>query len=133
MRRKQSTRMLKCQCPLCAYSCRTTRVWLLRAGPPLCPDRDCSAYGEPMEPPAAWAEELEAAFAAEATSYRILREKALTLQSRQRCARCRSDLEIGEWAHHRVYTADGEFVSAYECFACSGASAGRRSVALARA
>lgn len=33
---KQGTRMLKCECPACGYTVRTTRKWL-DLGEPLCP------------------------------------------------------------------------------------------------
>lgn len=36
-RKKQSTRMLKCVCPDCGYTVRTTRQWLADAGAPICP------------------------------------------------------------------------------------------------
>lgn len=35
--KKQSTRMLKVQCPLCEYTVRLSRKWLDEAGAPLCP------------------------------------------------------------------------------------------------
>jgi hypothetical protein len=35
--KKQSTRMLKCVCPECGYTARTTAKWLDEIGPPLCP------------------------------------------------------------------------------------------------
>jgi hypothetical protein len=34
---KQSTRMLKCMCSACGYVARVNRMWLERAGPPVCP------------------------------------------------------------------------------------------------
>ena len=36
--KKQSTRMLKCVCPDCGYTVRTTAKWLDDIGPPFCPD-----------------------------------------------------------------------------------------------
>lgn len=36
-RRKQSTRMLKCECSDCGYVARITRKWLAGAGAPICP------------------------------------------------------------------------------------------------
>lgn len=36
-RKKQGTRMLKCECEACGYTCRTTQKWLDAAGAPLCP------------------------------------------------------------------------------------------------
>lgn len=33
----QTTRMIKCECGTCGYAVRTTRMWLDRAGAPLCP------------------------------------------------------------------------------------------------
>jgi hypothetical protein len=36
-RKKQTTRMLKCECEDCGYSVRTTRKWIEQAGPPVCP------------------------------------------------------------------------------------------------
>lgn len=35
--RKQSTRLLKVECPACGYVCRVTAKWLLDAGAPVCP------------------------------------------------------------------------------------------------
>lgn len=34
---KQTTRMVKIECPECGYVCRTTRKWLDEAGAPICP------------------------------------------------------------------------------------------------
>jgi len=42
---KQSTRMLKVQCPGCGFTCRTTRKWLDEVGTPTC------ACGTEMEGP----------------------------------------------------------------------------------
>ena len=36
-RTKQGTRLLKLQCPTCAYTVRITRKWLDELGPPACP------------------------------------------------------------------------------------------------
>ncbi len=36
-KKKQTNRQLKCQCPTCGYTCRTTRKWLEDAGAPICP------------------------------------------------------------------------------------------------
>lgn len=36
-RKKQSTRLIKCQCGDCGYVIRTTQKWIDAAGPPLCP------------------------------------------------------------------------------------------------
>jgi hypothetical protein len=35
--KKQTTRMIKCTCPDCGYSLRTTQKWIDEPGPPLCP------------------------------------------------------------------------------------------------
>jgi len=37
---KQSTRMLKCTCPSCGYTVRTTAKWIA-LGVPVCPNRVC--------------------------------------------------------------------------------------------
>ena len=42
-RKKQSTRLVKCQCTDCGYIVRTTAKWIEKLGPPLCP---CN--GSPM-------------------------------------------------------------------------------------
>lgn len=42
-RPKQTTRLLKLQCPTCAYTVRITRKWLDDVGPPNCP-----SHGEDM-------------------------------------------------------------------------------------
>jgi len=43
MRKKQKTRLVKCQCGECGYTVRTTAKWIDKAGAPLCP---CNS--EPM-------------------------------------------------------------------------------------
>ena len=35
--KRQSTRLIKCQCGECGYTARTTRQWLIAQGAPLCP------------------------------------------------------------------------------------------------
>lgn len=35
--KKQTTRLIKCQCGGCGYTVRTTRAWLDNAGAPICP------------------------------------------------------------------------------------------------
>ena len=35
--KKQTTRLIKCQCRECGYNCRITRQWLDNDGPPICP------------------------------------------------------------------------------------------------
>ena len=35
--KKQTTRLIKCECGECGYVCRTTRKWLEDVGAPLCP------------------------------------------------------------------------------------------------
>lgn len=35
--KSQSTRLIKCACPECGYTARTTRVWLDGPGAPICP------------------------------------------------------------------------------------------------
>src|SRR5215471_10741944 len=34
---RQSTRMLKCECPTCGYVARVSHKWLALSGPPICP------------------------------------------------------------------------------------------------
>lgn len=34
--KKQTSRMVKCTCGKCGYTCRTTRKWLEEIGPPIC-------------------------------------------------------------------------------------------------
>src|SRR5262249_21488347 len=38
--KKQSTRLLKCECPRCGYTVRVTRKWIEDAGAPFCPTDD---------------------------------------------------------------------------------------------
>lgn len=40
-RKKQSTRLIKCECPKCGYVVRTTAKWIEK-GAPMCPDEACS-------------------------------------------------------------------------------------------
>lgn len=35
--KKQSTRMLRCQCATCGYLARVTKQWITTSGPPICP------------------------------------------------------------------------------------------------
>lgn len=37
-RKKQATRLLKCQCAMCGYTARVTAKWINEVGPPHCPD-----------------------------------------------------------------------------------------------
>lgn len=39
-KKKQSTRLIKCECPECGYNVRITRKWLNEVGEPLCPLHD---------------------------------------------------------------------------------------------
>lgn len=36
-KKQQRNRHLKCECPRCGYTVRTSRKWLLQAGAPVCP------------------------------------------------------------------------------------------------
>jgi hypothetical protein len=45
--KKQTTRLMKCDCPKCGYTLRTTMKWLLVSGAPLCPSEGCN--GERMD------------------------------------------------------------------------------------
>lgn len=40
-RGKKGSRLLKCECPSCGYTVRTTAKWLDAAGAPLCPVESC--------------------------------------------------------------------------------------------
>lgn len=116
-----TTRLMKAECA-CGYIVRVSRKALDR-GAPMCGARECPFYGEPMS-----AEYLTAQLdAIETGSYRLLKDKPVTLRSIQQCGSCRGEMAHGEWAQHRVYAADGEFVSEYRCFACAGSSTGTRS------
>lgn len=39
--KKQSARMMKCECTECGYLVRTAKKWLDEKGPPHCPDHGC--------------------------------------------------------------------------------------------
>lgn len=43
--KKQSTRMIKCECAECGYVCRTTKKWL-EVGPPHCPTHGAMKFDE---------------------------------------------------------------------------------------
>jgi hypothetical protein len=53
-RPKQTTRLIKCDCPMCGYVVRTTRQWIEQFGPPLCPNDDhrgiTMAFTVPLSP-----------------------------------------------------------------------------------
>lgn len=46
-RKKQTTRLVKCQCEECGYTIRTSMKWILTAVP-ACPNQDCARHGKPM-------------------------------------------------------------------------------------
>lgn len=48
-RKKQTTRLLKCLCSECQYTVRTTRFWIEKAGPPICPTDDVSMTCETID------------------------------------------------------------------------------------
>lgn len=48
-RKKQTTRLLKCQCAECDYTVRTTRFWIEKAGPPICPTDEISLVCETVD------------------------------------------------------------------------------------
>lgn len=47
-RKKQSTRMIKCECACCGYVVRTSNKWI-NVAVPTCPDFDCDSHGEEMQ------------------------------------------------------------------------------------
>ena len=48
-RKKQTTRMLKCECTECGFVCRTTKKWLLDLGAPFCPGCEQQLSHDPVE------------------------------------------------------------------------------------
>lgn len=46
--KKQGTRLIKVECACCGYTARTTAKWL-DLGAPLCPNRTCDNFEQPME------------------------------------------------------------------------------------
>lgn len=47
--KKQSTRMIKCECPKCHYTVRTARKWLDEVGAPHCPKHGAMEFEIPAE------------------------------------------------------------------------------------
>lgn len=47
--KKQSTRLIKCECSGCGYIARVSSKWLNQTGAPLCPDTTCDQHGEEMD------------------------------------------------------------------------------------
>lgn len=45
--KKQSTRMLKCECQTCGYTCRVSNKWLEQAGEPHCPQHGAMTATKP--------------------------------------------------------------------------------------
>ncbi len=43
--KKQASRQIKCHCPSCGYTVRTSRLWLDRAGAPHCPTHGAMGVG----------------------------------------------------------------------------------------
>lgn len=48
-RKKQTTRLLKCECEDCGYTARITRKWVEEAGTPLCPTDQISMVCEAID------------------------------------------------------------------------------------
>lgn len=48
--KKQTTRMIKCECQSCGYVCRVAKKWLA-IGPPVCPQDDLAMVAEEPEEP----------------------------------------------------------------------------------
>lgn len=48
-KKKQTTRMVKCECPECGYTARVSRKWLDDVGAPGCPKHGVMAYEIPEE------------------------------------------------------------------------------------
>lgn len=48
MKKAQTTRMLKAECPSCGYTVRLAKKWLEYAGPPFCPAQECRADDRQM-------------------------------------------------------------------------------------
>jgi hypothetical protein len=48
--KKQTTRMIKCECLQCGYVARTTKKWLDEAGAPHCPKHGVMSFEQPEEP-----------------------------------------------------------------------------------
>jgi hypothetical protein len=46
--KKQGTRMIKCQCPECEYTVRTSGKWI-EVAVPTCPNQGCGRVGQEME------------------------------------------------------------------------------------
>ena len=46
--KKQTTRLMKCECAGCGYVARITRKWVNDSGAPLCPDDSCTFFEQPM-------------------------------------------------------------------------------------
>lgn len=50
-RKKQTTRMLKCECSQCGYTIRTASKWLAEYGPPLCPNPEHEGHAMTAQEP----------------------------------------------------------------------------------
>lgn len=48
-RKKQSTRLLKCECETCGYNVRVTRKWVESSGAPICPTDEVSMICDAIE------------------------------------------------------------------------------------
>jgi hypothetical protein len=48
-RKKQSTRLLKCECADCGYTVRVTRKWVENAGEPICPTDKISMFCDAID------------------------------------------------------------------------------------
>lgn len=47
--KKQTTRMIKCECAECGYACRTSRQWIDDVGAPHCPKHGSMVFDIPSE------------------------------------------------------------------------------------
>ncbi len=119
------TRMLKCQCGICAHAIYSTRKWLIRDGAPLCPAHDCPQYQQPME--CIWLEEQIEAARAEADVARTatIRDKWVKLRKSRECDGCGGYCPIGEECRYRAYSVGGELFTSYHCQGCESRTAHR--------
>ena len=129
------TRMLKAQCGgqlaerPCDYTLRIARSYLNRAGPPLCPDQECSRYGEPLEAAyiAEQIAETERTYRADA-DYSEVRRDEVTLRSIQCCASCGDEYDAGATMERSTAIEAGRWVTSYRCPWCTGSNGSKRAL-----
>ena len=107
--KKQTTRMIRCDCEKCGYVCRTSSLWLERQGPPICPCNGVPMFSEGY-----------ATVQADTVKAGVLKDKQVISNKVHVCAICGDEIRPNETYRRYVYTCENEFTSEAQCGGCTG-------------